>query len=609
MNRAIRTVTDRSRHLLLVGAALAVGALTWNAPSSAVAQSDADARCRAAMSARIDQYVDVVLRETDGCHALRMRGLLPQSLVCEDHNAWEGAGFQPGALRVQRAYDRLAREIGADCAGASAPPILGFTGCPPPCAGPVASYAQVGTCLACLADAELTRLVQRVYGTPPLVRVAGKPALVCQKRIGRAVQSLLTGRLSLQRTCQTQKDRGKAEVGSVDCRNVDDPQHPFNAAFGRLLANAESHIARCATTDAVDVGATLDSCGTDVPTEQACVKGLVAATADALFFHVYAPPGPPTPTPTPTRTPTCAPTGTPPPFPSCGPADVVVCNNPALMCQTGCLPCPSDCSKTCSPCRCCHCGTPTPSPTQQPVPVVCTGSPCPDLRPGSVVLARGPGCIAPLTYYWPQATVCVGNGGDGDAGPFHVRYGTTGGPGETEYLVSGLAAHGRDCRNLGYAYGSQHRIAVDVRDEVVESNELDNVGDFSVAIPSYPPTCTYGLTPSPTPTSCGVTAPTIEPVDSPTALEEQVIVAVGRITGARTISFSSPAGCTQPTPVMAGSRSSALCRLLPRQANRIDVCIHDPCPGPSACSSVWIVHADPTPTPPQTPAMPTPTPT
>ncbi|MCK6557425.1 hypothetical protein L6Q96_23035 [Candidatus Binatia bacterium] len=60
---------------------------------------------------------------------------------------------------------------------------------------------------------------------------------------------------------------------------------------------------------------------------------------------------------------------------------------------------------------------------------------------------------------------------------------------------------------------------------------------------------------------------------------------------------------------MFSSTYSALCQLLPRQSNRIDVCIHNRLCGGSACSSAWIVHADPAPTPPPPADTPTPTPT
>jgi len=90
-------------------------------------------------------------------------------------------------------------------------------------------------------------------------------------------------------------------------------------------------------------------------------------------------------------------------------------------------------------------------------------------------------------------------------------------------------------------------------------------------------------TPTPTATACGADPPIVDPVRSPEIFLNQVIVVGGRVTGARFIEFSSPAGCTMPTP-RGGTTFEADCRLLPNQINEISVCIVNPLCGPSACT-------------------------
>ena len=56
-----------------------------------------------------------------------------------------------------------------------------------------------------------------------------------------------------------------------------------------------------------------------------------------------------------------------------------------------------------------------------------------------------------------------------------------------------------------------HRVRVDVRNEVVESDELNNDATFPVGVPSYPPTCTIGASPTAT-----ATPPTATPTPTQT---------------------------------------------------------------------------------------------
>jgi hypothetical protein len=101
----------------------------------------------------------------------------------------------------------------------------------------------------------------------------------------------------------------------------------------------------------------------------------------------------------------------------------------------------------------------------------------------------------------------------------------------------------------------------------------------ATATPTETPTGTVTVTP----TSCGADPPIVEPVTSPEIFLQQVIVAGGRVTGARYLSFTSPAGCTAPTP-RVGTTYAAECQLLPNQVNEIEVCIINAACGDSACT-------------------------
>lgn len=88
--------------------------------------------------------------------------------------------------------------------------------------------------------------------------------------------------------------------------------------------------------------------------------------------------------------------------------------------------------------------------------------------------------------------VCVANVGDLDASPFDVEIDGGGLP--RSWRVAGLAAGDGACQ-LACATGYDGLVRVDVKGEVSESREDNNVLSFRAATPTPPPTC-----PSPTPT-------------------------------------------------------------------------------------------------------------
>lgn len=263
------------------------------------------------------------------------------------------------------------------------------------------------------------------------------------------------------------------------------------------------------------------ACPNGIPAGRSVNVALVIQAVNNELHGCATPP----PTETPTPTPTCAPTGTPYCSDNCQPCQTVRpdCYTHACgFCIQNPLSCDPGEVRHCDPngfpiAGCCACATPTPTPTAPTLtPTVtptftpdCAIEPCPDLRPVSVSLAPGPGCITSINVFHPEAQVCVSNAGDAMAGPFHVEYGSADPPFGTQYLVEGLAAQAVDCRLRGLAGGF---VQVDPLNEVVESNELNNDATFPVGVPSYPPTCTIGPSPTFTPMQPTATPTPTEPV-------------------------------------------------------------------------------------------------
>ena len=259
----------------------ALGGLAMGA-SRVDALSAADATCREFIAKRTSGLEDTALNEAVKCAKQRSLGAIAAATDCSDVG---GAGF-PGAAKVAKAAGKLSADIGIKCAGASTPAANGYASCPSPCdttVPSIAGYADVASCLACLAKADVTTLVQTAYGTTPPVQGDSTPAWKCQnKDVGKSVRTYVKKRFGAQRKCQHKEDTGA--IGSTDCETAD--LTGAIAGAGTKLATA---ILKC--TDA-DLGM-LTSCAATVSAEQTCVQAAGQSTSNAIFEAVY--PAPVTP--------------------------------------------------------------------------------------------------------------------------------------------------------------------------------------------------------------------------------------------------------------------------------------------------------------------------
>lgn len=269
-----------------------------------------DANCRKSLGKGVFKLATTLLKEQTGCHKRRMLGQLAPSTEC---NTTDDLPF-PAPVKIERAELKLATLADKKCTagGASSPATLGFGFCMSPCESlPVASYDDVVSCLVCVTNAWAELAIEDSYGTPPTPG-GNSDDVACQRDIGKALSKYVSRRVKEQGRCQLKQDKGKI-AGAVDCRTAD-----LTGAVARELAKAEATIAACSAASI----AALDSCGTDVATEQDCIQTAAESYADSLFHAVYDPLPAPTPTPGPTPTPTPDPTPTPEPTPTPTPTPV-----------------------------------------------------------------------------------------------------------------------------------------------------------------------------------------------------------------------------------------------------------------------------------------------
>jgi len=260
------------------------------APLPAVAQLDrAAVRCRVALSKSVLKLSTTILKERAKCHALRLRGSLPDTIDC---NQPLGA---PAALKILRARDKI-EAVALKCGASMTPAALGFVACPPPCESTIQSFVHAAHCLGCLAVADSAETLRLIFGSPPAPAPAAE--LACQTILGTASRKYFQTRRTVQSKCQQRED--VAPVG-LDCSSSD--------ATGKLAAAATTltgALSRCGG----EALAGLDACATDTANLQECVRAILDPASDREFAAVFYPYVPPSPTPTASPIPSATMTGT-----------------------------------------------------------------------------------------------------------------------------------------------------------------------------------------------------------------------------------------------------------------------------------------------------------
>jgi hypothetical protein len=361
--------------------------LLLSAMPGAASANEADCRDRVAQESV--RYASLELRKVDLCHQGKLRGKLPTSLNCTDPNEWVGTAYAGAAGSLHRQEERMSRAIAASCTPSIPGEQAAFTVCPEPCAGAIDAVDDVADCYRCLSASCATAVMESVYGVSA-GGSATRSVTRCYRRIGAAARKYFQQRETLIRKCLASQRDGREGFGGVDCAGLSGATHPYRANADRNLERLAGSLQFCAARDQVDIDIDLNSCGTDIASEAACVTSAIDTCLAGLVGGIYATPTPtptesatptntPTPTPTPTRTPTCAPTGTPycsttacqpcaESRPGCYIHPCGLCVPYSNPCQAGAARDPLCVHQPYSSCLQCPCLTMTPTRTATPTP-------------------------------------------------------------------------------------------------------------------------------------------------------------------------------------------------------------------------------------------------
>jgi hypothetical protein len=311
------------------------------ASGGADAASDPLLKCRQAVVRGAARLADGRLAALRKCEDAKRAGKLPALAPCAAEPK-VAAAFAKAGVKLRAGVERACGGADKACGGADDVTLaaLQWPGTCPElegsgCAAPVGSCADVPACVACLADAAVSRGLALVYAPFVAADPKTEKAIVrCQRAIGTAAAGLAEKRLAVHARCLEQRLAGEHAAA---CPVPGDGKSA--AALAAARAKAESAVCkacggagkRCGGGDDLALGLVgvasacpaVGTCGGPLASLGdlvACIDCTAAARgacalAGAAPGVVEAPAGcadvPPTPTPTMTPSPTLTPIATP----------------------------------------------------------------------------------------------------------------------------------------------------------------------------------------------------------------------------------------------------------------------------------------------------------
>jgi hypothetical protein len=264
-------------------AVVLVLALAGSAGAELTEPKDKQCRLKTAEAAR--GHALFLTKRIGYCHQQRLAGRIPAAVDCNDPSTWAVSGFPRGVDLETKALKRLSDRV-ATCKATGTLADLGYGACPAPCGAiTVTDIDSLTDCVRCKAEDCTLAAVTTIFGTPALGME--RPAMKCQERAGRHLTLYLKNRGFFQNVCEYARSVERIGFESADCIAIEDMEHPFYSRL-RLFRQKQEKVLRdrCA---AVDIGADLTSCGTDVDSLVACVAAEVQACTDELFLMAYPP--------------------------------------------------------------------------------------------------------------------------------------------------------------------------------------------------------------------------------------------------------------------------------------------------------------------------------
>jgi len=234
-------------------------------------------KCRGAISAAGQKLADVAAKTLAGCHKRRSAGKLPATADCNDTAAADAKA------KVRTTMSKLESVAVDQCSGLDPAELL-YASCPVPCDGvagtALASFADVGSCIACTVERAVRNAMHGTLGNPDPTAL-GTTAAKCHAAIGKAESKYLKLWLKENRKCQKLAE-GAGGTGTDTCASAEP-----SAKVDKLRVKGEVAIEKLCDVPDVDLS-DLDSCS-DVRVDnlKACAYASVEAAALTIFESLY----------------------------------------------------------------------------------------------------------------------------------------------------------------------------------------------------------------------------------------------------------------------------------------------------------------------------------
>jgi hypothetical protein len=238
-------------------------------------------KCRSTISKGMTKAVTLGQKVVSGCHKSR-----DKSGTAVDCNVLDASNADAKG-KFAKSQEKLIAGVQKACTDAAIDDDVldEYVSCPEPCAtdlalpNPLATYAQIGQCLACVAREEAEANGLAVLGLP--AAPVGSAEQSCRLSIGKFYGKYLKTMLKDRSKCQNSAEKdGALHLEDTTCA-TDDPK----GKIALMLTSAQSEVdTSCVGANLADI----DSCANTNPADlKACLKTEHDATGDDGLAYSY----------------------------------------------------------------------------------------------------------------------------------------------------------------------------------------------------------------------------------------------------------------------------------------------------------------------------------
>ena len=240
-------------------------------------------KCRGIISKGYSKAVATAGKVIGGCHKSRLKGKVAIGTACNDLGVADSPPV--GKAKFAKATSKLTSGIGKKCVALDNDLLDQYISCPDPClestgaSNPLASFSELGACLACLAAERAEGFAANTSGLPD-ISVFDKSDGKCHGTIGKGYSKCFGTILKEQTKCQ--KGQDKAHNNDLATCTGADPKGKVSGCFAKAASGMDK---KCSDTNVPN----MDSCagGSDLAALKTCLRNETEAGAADVFTDCF----------------------------------------------------------------------------------------------------------------------------------------------------------------------------------------------------------------------------------------------------------------------------------------------------------------------------------